>query len=417
VFGSGGDSSIGVTALLDGVGPEELAGLSAPELLERTRSLIALVNRAGTELARTVRAAGCSRAPEHDGLRTMRSWLRGHVRLSTAAAGQLVRAGRTLQALPAVAAAAAAGAVTLEQLTVIGPVGAPENLARAETRQIDLAAVDALLADVAATRPHAELARVVAHYLARLDPDGPEPDPTATRSCTISTHPDGRVTGRFDLDPAGGEKVRAAIESFTCADRPAGDLRTRAQQQADALVQWADATLATGQAPRWRGVRPHLAVKVDLEDLVDPATGPGAARLGFGAVLSAARARWAACDADLTRLVLDPDGLPLDVGRTVRLVPPWLRKAVEARDGGCVFTGCDAPSWWCEVHHLLHWALGGPTSLENSGLLCERHHLQIHTGYRIERQPDGSWRTWRPDGTEVLLPALLTDTPELARAG
>jgi Domain of unknown function (DUF222)/HNH endonuclease len=220
----------------------------------------------------------------------------------------------------------------------------------------------------------------------------------------VTTHPDGRVTGRFDLDPVGGEKVRAVLESLVTAGRAAGDTRTRAQQFGDALVQWADTTLATGQAPRWRGVRPHVAVTVDLADLLDTATGTGTARLGFGATLSAARARWAACDADLTRLVLDPDGLPLDVGRTLRLVPPWLRRAVEARDGGCVFAGCDAPSWWCEVHHLVSWALGGETSLENSGLLCERHHTQVHAGFRLERRPDGTWHTWRPDGTKILLP-------------
>ena len=67
-------------------------------------------------------------------------------------------------------------------------------------------------------------------------------------------------------------------------------------------MQWADTTLATGAAPRWRGIRPHLAVKVDLQDLVDPDRGPATARTGFGAILSAARARWAGCDADLTRL-------------------------------------------------------------------------------------------------------------------
>ncbi|WP_345772027.1 DUF222 domain-containing protein, partial [Geodermatophilus sabuli] len=74
---------------------------------------------------------------------------------------------------------------------------------------------------------------------------------------------------------------------------------------------------------------------------------------GFGATLSAARARWLACDATLTRLVLNPDGLPLNVGRTARVVPPHLRRAVENRDRHCVFTGCNAPTHWCDVHHLL----------------------------------------------------------------
>ena len=39
--------------------------------------------------------------------------------------------------------------------------------------------------------------------------------------------------------------------------------------------------------------------------------------------------------------------------------------------------------------------------------LCERHHTKIHSGFRVERQPDGRWRTWRPDGTEITTPAPL----------
>src|SRR3712207_4615183 len=73
------------------------------------------------------------------------------------------------------------------------------------------------------------------------------------------------------------------------------------------------------------------------------------------------------------------------------------------------FAGCDAPHFWCDVHHLLHWAHGGETELENSALLCERHHTKVHHGFRVERQPDGRWRTYRPDGTEILIgePFLL----------
>lgn len=50
-----------------------------------------------------------------------------------------------------------------------------------------------------------------------------------------------------------------------------------------------------------------------------------------------------------------------------------------------------------------HWhADHGETSLDNSALLCERHHTQVHHGFRIERDPDGRWHTYRPDGTEIL---------------
>jgi hypothetical protein len=152
-------------------------------------------------------------------------------------------------------------------------------------------------------------------------------------------------------------------------------------------------------------VKPHVVATIDIGDLADTSTtGPGAATTGFGAQISAARARWLACDATISRMVMSPDGLPLDVGREKRVVPPHIRRAVERRDRHCVFAGCSAPSHWCEVHHLREWlADRGETSLENSGLVCERHHTKVHHGFRIERDPHGRWRTYRPDGTEILI--------------
>jgi hypothetical protein len=351
---------------LDALAAEDLHTMVAPQLLDRTAQLIRARNRIEAELARTVRVADLTQAPEHDGLKSMRSWMRGHPRLSPAAAGQIVRAGRALQHLPAVAAAFADGAISGEQVAVVVPVTTPENMAAAAEQGVDLGEVDAVLAETAAGRPHVELGRVMHHYLARLDPDGTEPDPTEDRSLSLAKHSDGSVTGRFELDPVGGEKVQAALESFVQADRPTGDLRTRAQQLGDALVQLADNALASGGLPVLRTMKPQLVVTIGVEDLIDPGTVPGAAETGFGAILSAARARWAACDGTITRLVLDADGQPMDVGRTKRLVPPHLRRAVEQRDRHCVFAGCEAPTHWCDVHHLLEWINGGETSLENS---------------------------------------------------
>jgi hypothetical protein len=110
-----------------------------------------------------------------------------------------------------------------------------------------------------------------------------------------------------------------------------------------------------------------------------------------------------ACDGGITRIVFGPDGQLLDYGRDKRVCPPQLRRAVEYRDRHCVFAGCDAPAYWCDVHHQVHWIAGGETNLENSALLCERHHTKVHHGFRVERPPDGRWRTYRPDGTEILL--------------
>jgi hypothetical protein len=388
---------------LDALAEQRLDGLFGPALLERLGPLMVAQNRLAAEVTRTVRQCEVSGAAEHDGKPSMASWLRGHQRMGAGAANQLVRNGRALEQLPALAAAAAAGAVSAEAVSVVAPVASAENMARAGEQGVDVGAVDEALARVAASRPHAELRQVVGHYLGRLDPDGAEPDPTEQRSLSFAKGTDGSLTFRGTLDAIGGEKFQAAIESVLQASRPAGDTRTRAQQCADALVQLADNALASGTLPTMRTVKPHVVVTIDLDDLADPHTGAGAGRTGFGGIISAARARWLACDGNVTRIVIGPEGQPLDMGRSHRVVPPHLRRAVEVRDRSCVFAGCDAPSHWCDVHHLVHWIDDGDTSLENSALLCERHHTKVHHGFRVERQPDGRWRTWRPDGTEIRL--------------
>jgi len=202
-----------------------------------------------------------------------------------------------------------------------------------------------VLTRFAVERPHEELTRLVRQVLERLDQDGPEPDPTDERFLSFAQHADGSITGRFHLDPVGAQKFQAALEAHRQADRLAGDQRTTGQQQADALVQWADNTLAAGSAPLLRRVKPQVAVKIGSGDLADPATGRGAADLGFGGVTSAATARQVACDAELRRYLIDPDGELLDLGRSQRLVTRGLRKAVELRDEACVFAGCGAPAW------------------------------------------------------------------------
>nr|WP_208383475.1 HNH endonuclease signature motif containing protein [Modestobacter marinus] len=388
---------------LDALGADDLHALTDAAVLERTALLVQVVNRASAELTRTVRCADATQAAEHDGLKSMRSWLIGHARLAPADASRILRSGRVLEHFPTLAAGFAEGSVTPEQVDVVARTVGPTEVARAGGQGVDLGAFDEVWTRVAVASPHQSLVAAVQAFEDALDPDGPEPDPTEGRRLTIATHADGSVTGRFDLDVTGGEKVKAAIESIVQADRPQGDARTRAQQNADALVQLCDNQLAAGSLPTLRTVKPHVVVGIDLADLVDPATGAGAGELGFGATISAARARYLACDGSISRIVMGPDGVPLDLGRDHRVVTPGLRKAVERRDKSCVFAGCGAPTWWCDVHHLVHWLHGGETSLNNSALLCERHHTKVHHGFRVARDPDGRWRTWRPDDTEILI--------------
>jgi HNH endonuclease len=81
---------------------------------------------------------------------------------------------------------------------------------------------------------------------------------------------------------------------------------------------------------------------------------------------------------------------PLNVGRASRVVIPAQRSALAVRDGGWVFPDCTRPLAWCEGHHLVHWADGGPTNLANLALVCRAHHRAVHAGgWQLIRGPDG----------------------------
>ncbi|HEX3003296.1 MAG TPA: HNH endonuclease signature motif containing protein, partial [Angustibacter sp.] len=40
--------------------------------------------------------------------------------------------------------------------------------------------------------------------------------------------------------------------------------------------------------------------------------------------------------------------------------------------------GCTAPVSWTKAHHLIHWKHGGPSDMDNAGLLCGHHHRHVH---------------------------------------
>lgn len=84
------------------------------------------------------------------------------------------------------------------------------------------------------------------------------------------------------------------------------------------------------------------------------------------------------CDAAVVRVRHDPEGELLGVGRKTRTIAPALRRALELRDGGCRFPGCNGR--FTDVHHVVHWARGGETSLANCLLLCHFHHRLMHEG-------------------------------------
>jgi len=96
--------------------------------------------------------------------------------------------------------------------------------------------------------------------------------------------------------------------------------------------------------------------------------------------------------------------LPLDVGYSAT-IPAAIRTAVTLRDQHCQWAGkCDQPAAACEVHHLVHQADGGPTSVKDCGLYCTYHHqVMIHRlGWTVTLEPDGTTTARSPDGTRTL---------------
>ncbi len=125
------------------------------------------------------------------------------------------------------------------------------------------------------------------------------------------------------------------------------------------------------------GERPHLVVHIDMQSLQG---GSGLSETGDGVVIDPFSLDRIICDPSVSRIVFGPGSEVLDVGRKTRVIPTGMRRAVVARDRHCVAPGCGRSARWCDVHHLVSWAGGGETAIDNLCLLCRYHHTQVHLG-------------------------------------
>jgi HNH endonuclease len=102
------------------------------------------------------------------------------------------------------------------------------------------------------------------------------------------------------------------------------------------------------------------------------------------------------CQLDLYPVIIDGLGVPIDMGREIRMANRAQRRALTVRDGGCVFPGCDQPAHWADAHHVKHWTRDrGSTDISNMVLLCRHHHGVVHRkGWNIQIGDDGwAWIT------------------------
>ncbi|MBM4494428.1 DUF222 domain-containing protein [Rhodococcus hoagii] len=329
------------------------------------------------------------------GFRSVKQWLAANTLLEVPAAARILALGRMLSRQPEIADAFNAGDISAEHASLIGkfcetpPRGMP-NEALDSCRKVLL---DAASGPAATTTT----VRTCISRLERIfeSDELPASEDTERNEFHASKTLNGRVSVKGDLDAVTGEMLLTALSALTkprnLLDDPA-EKRTPARQRADAFSEILRRYLDSGEAPVEGGERPHLSLHVNASDLArseaahewvnpdgdsDLFGDKDIARLPHTGPLSIATARRIACDCHLTPIVMD-DGVPINLGRSSRTVSKKQRRALIARDHGCVFPGCGAPPAHCEGHHIKHWADGGPTDLDNLVLLCRYHHTLLH---------------------------------------
>ncbi|HEY5858300.1 MAG TPA: DUF222 domain-containing protein, partial [Aldersonia sp.] len=327
------------------------------------------------------------------GSKTTGDWFANTGTANPGTAKRMVHTAVGLETLPTVAQALRGGEISAEHAAAIVTAMAAIDRAAPELDEtVRAAAIETLLAVAAVHAPYlvAEKGRDLARRFHPRETDVPSED-TTRNYLEISQTRTGRTRIVGDLDALNGDKLRTALSPL-CKPAPAADgtpdERTPSERNGDGFATMLDLFLASGAAPTEGGVKPHLVLTAKARDLVackdetpDPKRFCESApfRLEWTGAISQELALMLACDCTISKILLDDKEVPLQLGRTQRLVPASLRRALVARDVGCV--RCGAPAAWCQGHHLVHWSDGGPTDLDNTALLCGRCHREIHRGY------------------------------------
>ncbi len=338
-----------------------------------------------------------------------------------ALARRIERDAQTVSAQPPVADALGRGDINTDQAVVVASADVPDTVRselceQAQHQTADQTRRSVLVAE-AASRQESDSQR-----LARQ---------RAARSASMWINPnDGMWHLRAKFDPLTGDAINRrfmhAIQRNWRSDKdqPESQRRSVQQRAADAL----SALLSSSQShsetrgPQGRSdanwTAPNsteMIVITTLDNLRSPqhnpdtdtdpgATAdaaaslmadhlsvPGAAAITENATaLTAADLRRIACDARVIPVVMGGASEVLDVGRATRTIPAAIRRALIARDKGCVWPGCDRAAVHCDAHHIQHWVENGPTNLDNLALLCHSHHQQLHE-YNLVLHPP-----WHP---------------------
>ena len=378
----------------------DTSGVLAVEVLPE---IFGAVRQADLLTCRLIERADRSGMYAMDGAASTQAFVRQVSGESDGWVSKRVAVGRALaDRMPVTAKAFEAGDLGLDHAHVIAQA----------TRDLehDLAVdLEAFLAQQAAPLTPRQL-RVVAEELVAAAAPEESADQAAKKRAgqhvNLSETLDGRwrIDGWFDAEA--GLIIAKAIAEFLRKPDPDGDLLTESigHRRAEALVQMARHASAHAESCNGEGGGRHtLIVGIAEETLHD---GLGCAGTPEGQRLPAAAARRMACDAGIIPAVYGADSEVLDFGRRTRTISPGLRHFLVARDGGCVWPGCDRPPSWTEAHHREQWLKDqGKTEPDNLDLLCLHHHHKVHEGswtMTIGDDPDRTPWFWPPDGRPPL---------------
>ncbi|OKH66301.1 HNH endonuclease [Mycobacterium sp. SWH-M3] len=321
--------------------------------------------------------------------------------VAPAAAYRAVRVGRAAYALPALTRQQRLGALGIELVDAVGK-GVTHIDRRGELSDQERAQVVRTLMIQTTPAGVGKKAREIAIARTAAQGEGeqsavPVAENVDLNEMTLHQNEEGRVNATLDLDALTGEELFAALDPL-CRPVPlpdgSPDPRSTEHRRADAFGQLVRTYLSGSRRPSSGGVLPHVT-------LIRPATATvpaslkmvgeerGVDMLGYTGPIGTATADLVACDSTTGTVLVDPDGAPLDVGRSERLFPPHIRKALAIRDRGCAFPGCGRPVSWCDAHHIKPWGAGGATCVDNGVLFCRCHHTMIHhSDWQVYLGPD-----------------------------
>jgi hypothetical protein len=361
------------------------------EVIIKSREIIDRTEAVAADATRRFEKAGGYKA---DGFVGIVAWLRVNGKLSGSAAAERVEVAHQLKELPRTEEALTRGEIGYQHAVTMARTA--QTLGAAQVRK-----AEATLLKAAETMDPGQFVGVAKNFEHQVDAQAALAEANrahARRYLRIGQPVDGLVRIDGLLDAEGGAIVRTALEPL--AKPTKNDTRTPDQRLADALVLHCRRQPAGSGHPDGAGPRAQLIIKADLDTLAG-IDGAPAGVLEWGGTLPAETVRRLACDGAITRIT-GLGELEQEITHAGRSIPPATRRALVARDHHCVFPGCDRPAPWCDGHHLVHWADGGPTKLDNLGLVCGTHHRKVHEeGWKLRREKDGRWLATPPPLTVI----------------